>query len=40
MKTRTFYANKEENDEMKKSKTKNIHADVFAARDHLDVKIA
>ena len=40
MKTKTFYAIKKENEEMKKSKTKNIHADVFAARGHLDVKIA
>ena len=40
MKAKTFYASKKENEEMKKSKTKNIHADVFAARDHLDVKIA
>ena len=34
-----MYASKEENEEMSKSKTKNIHADAFAARDYLDVKI-
>ena len=38
-KTKTLYAGKEENEEMSKRKTK-ISADVFAARDHLDVKIA
>ena len=40
IKTKTFYASKKEIEEMKKSKTRYIHAAVFAARDHLDVKIA
>ena len=39
-KPKTFYASKKENEEMKKSKTGYIHAAVFAARDHFDVKIA
>ena len=40
IKIKTFYASEKENEEMKKSKTKNIHAAVFAARDHLDAMIA
>lgn len=40
IKTKTFYASRKENEEMKKSKAKHIHADVFAAPDHSDVKIA
>ena len=40
MKTKTFYASKTENEEIKQSKTKSIPADVFAASDHLDVKTA
>ena len=38
-KTKTLYASKEENEEIGKT-DKNIHADVFAARGHLDIKIA
>ena len=33
-KTKTLYASKEENEEMRKAQDKNMHADVFAARDH------
>ena len=41
IKTKTFYASEKEIEEMKKSKTRNIHAAVFAERNHLlDVKIA
>ena len=35
--TKTFYASRKENKEMKKSKTKKIHAAVFATCDHLDM---
>ena len=40
IKTKTFCASKKENEEMRKTKRNNIHGDVFAARDHLDGKIA
>ena len=39
-KNENIHASKKENEKSKKSKTKDIHADIFAARDHLDVKIA